>query len=312
MEIKPLIIGSIKRISFNLKHAKLRGTDSAEYCYSVWLRNLVHLNKNGMKNHPKTIVELGPGNSIGVGLAALLTGSEKYYGLDTTHYANNKDNLIILNKLIELFNKRTPIPNNNEFPKMNPKLENYSFPKEILTEDYLKKALNQQRIENIKKALLNINSEGSHNNIRIFYKVPWFGKNIIKNKEVDLIFSQAVMEHILYFKKAYLIMYNWLKEKGFMCHQIDYKSHTITKKWYGHWQYPTLLWNKVVQRKDCLLNRKTHSQHLKIIKEIGFKLIKQIKVKPKNKPTKEKLSKEFQNLPEDDFITSSAFIIAQK
>ena len=51
------------------------GTDSARYCYTIWLRHLSILYKNGFTKIPDTIAELGPGDSIGTGLAGLLSGS---------------------------------------------------------------------------------------------------------------------------------------------------------------------------------------------------------------------------------------------
>ena len=62
--------------------AKLRktgGTDSARYCYSVWLRHLAMAHTNGLPTSPKIVAELGPGDSIGMGLAALIAGTEKYF-----------------------------------------------------------------------------------------------------------------------------------------------------------------------------------------------------------------------------------------
>ena len=71
------------------------GTESARYCYSVWLRHLIMAYKNGLKSHPQIIAELGPGDSLGMGLAALLSGAELYYGFDVVRYAHPKTNLSI-------------------------------------------------------------------------------------------------------------------------------------------------------------------------------------------------------------------------
>ena len=40
-----------------------------------------------------SIAELGPGDSIGIGLAALLTGANIYYAFDIIQFASNQMNL---------------------------------------------------------------------------------------------------------------------------------------------------------------------------------------------------------------------------
>ena len=64
------------------------GTVSARYCYTVWLRHLSIVQGTGLSTTPKVVAELGPGHSIGIGLAALISGAEQYYGLDAVQYAN--------------------------------------------------------------------------------------------------------------------------------------------------------------------------------------------------------------------------------
>ena len=55
------------------------GTESARYCYSVWLRHLcLAQSADPRLGVPRVVAELGPGDSIGIGLAALLSGVEKY------------------------------------------------------------------------------------------------------------------------------------------------------------------------------------------------------------------------------------------
>jgi len=69
-------------------------TDSARYCYAVWLRHLTMSRESGLSDTPRVVAELGPGDSIGIGIAALLTGAEKYYAFDVCRYATNQRNIV--------------------------------------------------------------------------------------------------------------------------------------------------------------------------------------------------------------------------
>ena len=76
-----------------------RGTDTARYCYSVWLRHLVMARRSGLRQMPESAAELGPGDSLGIGLAALISGVKSYFALDVVRYANPKRNLEIFEEL---------------------------------------------------------------------------------------------------------------------------------------------------------------------------------------------------------------------
>jgi len=54
--------------------------NSALYCYGVWIKHLTMLREYGETTIPNAIAEIGPGDSLGTGLAALL--SEHYHGHD--------------------------------------------------------------------------------------------------------------------------------------------------------------------------------------------------------------------------------------
>src|SRR5579872_6912526 len=70
------------------RRAASGGTNSARYCYAVWMRHLVALGKHGFSIEGSVIGELGPGDSIGTGLAGLLAGAERYVGLDIVPYSS--------------------------------------------------------------------------------------------------------------------------------------------------------------------------------------------------------------------------------
>ena len=104
MKIRPLLTGIASYVpglyKFSSTARGTGGTNSARYCYSVWLRHLFMAKLNGLTTHPDVIAELGPGDSLGIGLAALLSGANKYYAFDAVQYATNKRNFEIFYELV--------------------------------------------------------------------------------------------------------------------------------------------------------------------------------------------------------------------
>ena len=86
---------------------------------------------------PKVVAELGPGDSIGIGLAALLSGAERYFALDLVRYSGLEKNLEIFDELVSLFAAQAPIPGEQEFPFLYPKLDCYDFPHALVARERL-------------------------------------------------------------------------------------------------------------------------------------------------------------------------------
>ena len=174
------------------KFTQRHGTINPRYCYSVWLRHIVMAHQYNLSPYPKVVAELGPGHSIGIGLAALLSGADRYYAFDIVKHANTKKNLEIFDALLDMFKRKADIPGEDEFPAVKPYLKSYAFPNSILTDERLDFTLDDKRIRRIRKAISNMNQNESI----ISYKAPWFDTDIVQKKSVDMIYSQAVLEHI--------------------------------------------------------------------------------------------------------------------
>jgi hypothetical protein len=277
------------------------GTDSARYCYSVWLRHLVLSHQNGLCTRPPSrVAELGPGDTIGIGLAALLCGSNYYYGLDALPLANLSRNAGVFEELIDLFRARAAIPGDDEFPGVKPKLRSYDFPGEMLS------LPNERSIERIRRSI----AEPYNPDSMIRYVAPWWNPNVIERGVIDMIFSQAVLEHVDDLESAYAAMRLWLAPGGWLSHQIDFRSHGTTTEWNGHWTCGDLTWLLLRGRRKFLINREPHSTHLRLLREAGFTVVSDEVI---NAPAvdRRKLAPRFTSISDEDLTTSGAFIQAR-
>ena len=287
------------------------GTNSARYCYCIWLRHLVMIQQADLCTWPKVIAEFGPGDSLGIGLAALLSGAEKYYALDVVEYANTEVNLDILEELIALFAKKEPIPGQQEFPLVRPLLPSYEFPHHILTDDRLRQSLSTERIQSIKGVLVKA-GDSNKSAIEIRYVVPWYNSDLIKQESVDMIFSQAVLEHVDDLAQTYATLYRWLKRDGFMSHQIDFGCHGLAKNWNGHWAYSDFTWKLIKGKRPYLLNREPYSTHKRLLEQSGFKIVCEAKTSDRSGLAKEQLSSRFCQMSEEDMTTRTVHLLARK
>ena len=118
-KVSPIIKGMLTNVpvfnAWRKSRASTGGTDTARYCYSVWLRHLVTLNMYGFRITGARVGELGPGDSIGIGLAALLSGAAQYVGLDIVPFSAKANLERIFDELVQLYSRREPIPDNDDF-----------------------------------------------------------------------------------------------------------------------------------------------------------------------------------------------------
>lgn len=284
------------------------GAQSARYCYSVWLRHLLHASANHLNVDPKHVAELGPGLSLGIGLAAILSGVERYYAFDVVAHQHAERNLAVLDELVALFKARAPIPRTDEFPAIGPDLPAYDFPRQLLDAERLERNLQPERLARVREALRHCDSPQS----MIQYRAPWHTENAIERDSLDLVFSQAVLEHVDQLADTYRAIYEWLRPNGCMSHQIDFKCHDSAREWNGHWTYSELMW-KIVRGKDTwLINREPHSTHLRLMRESGFRIIEDTRVERASKLVRNHLAPRFKTLTDEDLRTGDAFIQALK
>lgn len=317
MKTKYLLKGIVKSIPgieyiYNF-HKNTGGSCNARYCYAVWLTHLSYAFQNGTTEIPKHVVELGPGDSLGTGLASLITGAEKYYALDIVRYTNAEESLKIFDELVLLFKNKTPIPSEVEFPLIRPLLNSYDFPHYLLDENKLQYLLSDERIDSIRNAIKTIEIVNEQDTDEmISFIVPWLGNNVIENNSIDMIFSQAVLQHIDQLELTYNYMYQWLKPNGIISHEIDFKSMGSADTWDGHWAYTDIEWMIVKGRKLFYINREGYSTHKQLLKNNQFEVLYESKSYEPPTLHKSKIAKRFKTLSEDDLQTTNTFFQATK
>jgi hypothetical protein len=309
MNLKQLCLG-LATCMPGLKNLRVRGTGGttfARYCYSIWLRHLVMAKENGLNTNPRIVAELGPGDSLGIGLAALISGCEKYYAFDIVEFSNLERNIKVFDEIVELFKKKEAIPN-TDFPRAKPRLSNYDFPSDIFDDKRLQKALDDGRLEKIRDSICN----NGDNSSMIQYKAPWYETSVLEEETADLIYSQAVLEHIDELKSAYKSMWLWLKTTGYISHQIDFKCHGTANEWNGHWGFSDFIWKMFRGRRPYLINRFPHSTHISLLHEEKFKVVCDKTVTSESNLTRNDLAPKYKSMSDEDLSISGTFIQATK
>ena len=286
-----------------------RRRGSARYCYSIWLRHLVMAEKSGVSTDPGVVAELGPGGSLGVGIAALLTGANRYNALDVRPYATDEQNLIVFDELVELLARRESVPDGAEFPMARPLLDSYEFPSNILTEPRLEQSMDRDRVASIRTSLSGLGGAGLPDSY-VAHISPWYDSDVIQASSLDMVFSQAVLEHVGDLSSAYETLGRWLRPGGIMSHTIDFRSHGYASKWDGHWAYSDFVWKLVEGRRPFLINRQPYSVHIELMDRFEFEVVEDVKDKSAPSLSRRRLASRFRHLSDDDLTTSGAFVQA--
>ncbi len=284
------------------RRARTGGTDDARYCYSVWLRHQVRLRQLGVREAARAVAELGPGDSIGVGLAALLSGAERYVALDVFPYSDRERWTRILDELSALFEARARIPDNREFPELRPALHGYDYPLDLLPAN----APDAQHRRLLREEL------GRPDSRRVRYVCPWNSPAEVEAGSIDLIWSQAVMEHVMDLDGAYAAMFQWLRRGGCASHVIDFRSHGVSWAWNGHWRYAPAVWSLLTARREFTMNRRPLSHHLAGVRQAGFEIVHRGVEERTDGLPRRALARPFRDLADDDLKASGVHLVLRK
>lgn len=268
----------------------------AEYYYRTWLSHVRLAHHFGCWDAPQKVLEIGPGTSLGVGLAALLSGVNQYLAYDVNPLRQGLDEAALLSELASLYRANAP------FAAADASLPTADLPPQLFAAERSASFLSPAWIDQIKHSLEN---RAAH----IFYCND---PDELAANSVDYIFSQSALEHVEELATMYDSMWKWLKPGGVMTHSIDFSAHGTSREWNGHWTCPDWLWRLVQGKRLYFLNRAPLSQHQALLAHHGFALKGVHAIKRTSALTREELAPRFRHLSETDLTTTSAFLVARK
>ena len=160
------------------------------YRYSVWLRHLVKAAEAGLPTHFETVAELGPGDSLGTGLAALLTGARRLYALadaiaDLDLSRTSRFSTNLPNSFVVAIRFQTRMI----FRRSGRCFGSYEFPGDLLDTARLKDSLRDSRVATIRSALTapaGTRARAGSNDVAIEYCAPWLDTSLSLRGSVDL------------------------------------------------------------------------------------------------------------------------------
>jgi SAM-dependent methyltransferase len=284
------------------------GTGSPAYCYGVWIKHFTMLAANGIGAVPASVVELGPGESIGTGVAALLCGAERYTAIDAVPHMRPEANVAVFHELVRLLRSRAP-RSRGGIPVLDPYLDERGFPSSALPEEVLARALEPQRLRRIEHAVRSLGRTDPDAMIRY---CTWSAPQPVPPGTVDLVMSHVVLQHIDDLAPVLANCARWLRPGGWMSHQVDCTSLGTAAEWNGHRAYGELTWRMIRGRRPYFVNRQPLSDYLSMLDTAGFEVLDVQRGRGLGGITRSQLAPRFRAISDDDFTTQSGFIVARR
>lgn len=284
------------------------GTCCPNYCYGVWLKHLTLAWAHGMRTIPATVLELGPGSSLGTGIAALLSGSQRYIGIDAKRHLHDATNWQVFRELVRLFETRAPRPKCG-WPDFDDFLDARLFPSAILTEDTLGHSLAAARVAWLAECMQQTALSSEESPIRYG---TWDDRLAPRAGEVDFLFSHVVLCHVEDLDALYGRCARMMKPGAWMSHQTDFSSLGTTPEWNGHRRHGELAWKIMRGRRPYFVNREPLATHLELLERHGFDVVAAHRGLRTGGLTREQLAPRWRGISDDDLSTWGAFLIARR
>ncbi len=278
------------------------------YSYGIWMKHLTLLWASGYRKMPRTVVEFGPGDDIGAGIAALLCGANEYYGLDVLSYSNVEANHKVFQEQIDLFRNRAPRPAKG-WPDFDEHLDANLFPSHILTDELLEKSLAPERLKAIERAILQPEEK---NDIKIQYVVPWTSGVGIPEGAIDLCFSHGVLQYVDNLDHLFNTIARMLAPDGATSHQLDLSCINASIHWNGHRAMSDLSWRIMKGNRPFWINGHPYSYYKKLVARHDLRMITDMPQIRHDGLKREQLKRKWQNLSDIDMHSAGLLFQATR
>lgn len=284
---------------------------TADYSYSVWIKHLAKLHETARCGVPEVIAEVGPGDTLGTGVAALLSGATRYIGVDMLPFARTGPSMEVAHGLVPLFATRRACEGEEGTARFRHILDKNGFLSSVLTDELLSRTLDPSRVRAILEDVSSVVRGVVPKNGFVTYIAP-FTEGAIPTASVDFLLSHSVLEHVSDPKASMRMFHSWLKPGAIMSHLFDLRSHGITRAWDGHRAFGERAWSIAVGARPFLINRLPFADIVNIVECSGFRILTALRHYCEPTLSRDQLATVWQRRSDEELSTDGGFIQAQR
>lgn len=243
-------------------------------------KDLISRSQGRLDITDKVVLEVGPGNSMGMGLLFLAYGAKKVYLVDRFKHIfwDDYDGIYYKNFLSEISNQDVP---------------NRSVVKEALR---------------IKNGKIILNPDLLEYHLADATRIP------LENSSVDFLFSNAVLEHVRHIELAVQEFARVTKDGGFNIHEVDLRDHFFSKEPLRLLSYSGWLWDFMTCNRPGYSNRLRYSDYCKMFESNKFVIERLLYTRSieQTQVTSLKLSSKFKKCPLEELSILAFWMLLKR
>jgi len=292
-------LAASRRRRSHAKSARYWNLTSPTYSLGQWVKDQAILRSLGMPL-PRTVAEIGPGDSLGLGIAALLSGVQAYYAFDIGRFALPERDAEMVAPIAALL--RAPSPEaRNGWPDPHDFIEAHDLHAALFGSGNGRPT--QEREESVRRDMQQ--RAGC-----VHYVAPWTAE-AAPEKTLDLVVSHSALEYVEDLDALFARIASVLRPGGWTAHQVDTSSVGVTRRWNGHLAYPPWLWRLVKGRRPHTPNRALPGAYRSALARAGFDVLSWQVARREDGLRRQALARPFRDESEEDLACCGFYFVAR-